>query len=224
MNLDEQIVSVISADNKILSTIKVDSDLFCYPLRKDLIHLLLRYQAAHARDKSGFTQKAKNRTEVAGTRKKAWAQKETGRARQGDMKSPHCYGGGVAFGIRPRAYSFTLPKKMRALALASLLSHKIRNNGLCVLGNNEFEKLSFSKTKDVNSVRAIFGNQKIVFLYDTIDSSQTRGCKLADFVYMLDVKAMNIKSFCECLIICKNQAVLNEMQNLLKTRLGGVYE
>jgi ribosomal protein L4 len=118
-----------------------------------------------------------------------------------------------------------LPKKVRALALASVLSHKIKNNGLCVLSEGSFEKLNFSKTKDVNRTRDIFiktGRDKIVFIYDQIDSEQTKGCRLADFTYMLDVNALNVKSLCECFIVCKNESILYKIQDLLKIRLAGV--
>ncbi|MBC2358960.1 50S ribosomal protein L4 [Listeria welshimeri] len=91
------------------------------------------------------THKVKNRSEVRGGGRKPWRQKGTGRARQGSIRSPQWRGGGVVFGPTPRSYAYKLPKKVRRLAIKSILSSKVNEEKLVVL-----EGLTFNapKTKE----------------------------------------------------------------------------
>jgi len=79
------------------------------------------------------TASTKERDEVQGSGRKLWKQKKTGRARVGSIRSPLWRGGGVVFGPKPRDYGFHVPKKVRARALASVLSDKVANGGLKVV-------------------------------------------------------------------------------------------
>ncbi|MBC8932465.1 50S ribosomal protein L4, partial [Escherichia coli] len=65
--------------------------------------------------------------------RKPWRQKGTGRARQGSIRSPQWRGGGVVFGPTPRSYAYKLPKKVRRLAIKSILSSKVNEEKLVVL-------------------------------------------------------------------------------------------
>ncbi|EUJ40829.1 50S ribosomal protein L4 [Brochothrix campestris] len=89
--------------------------------------------------------KVKNRSEVRGGGRKPWRQKGTGRARQGSIRSPQWVGGGVVFGPTPRSYAYKLPKKVRRLALKSVLSDKVANEKLVALEGLAFDA---PKTKD----------------------------------------------------------------------------
>ena len=95
------------------------------------------------------THAVKNRSAVRGGGRKPWRQKGTGRARQGSIRSPQWRGGGVVFGPTPRSYSYKLPKKVRRLAIKSVLSEKVAENNLVVV-----DALSFDapKTKDFKEV------------------------------------------------------------------------
>nr|WGD76033.1 50S ribosomal protein L4 [Bacillus subtilis] len=92
------------------------------------------------------THKVKNRSEVRGGGRKPWRQKGTGRARQGSIRSPQWRGGGVVFGPTPRDYSYKLPKKVRRLAIKSVLSSKVIDNNIIVL---EDLTLDTAKTKEM---------------------------------------------------------------------------
>jgi len=95
------------------------------------------------------THSVKHRGEVRGGGRKPWRQKGTGRARQGSIRSPQWRGGGVVFGPTPRSYSYKLPKKVRRLAMKSVLSEKVAENNLVAV-----EALSFDapKTKEFKQV------------------------------------------------------------------------
>ncbi|HDI4554633.1 TPA: 50S ribosomal protein L4 [Listeria monocytogenes] len=91
------------------------------------------------------THKVKNRSEVRGGGRKPWRQKGTGRARQGSTRSPQWRGGGVVFGPTPRSYAYKLPKKVRRLAIKSILSSKVNEEKLVVLEGLTFDA---PKTKE----------------------------------------------------------------------------
>ncbi|MFC0234563.1 50S ribosomal protein L4 [Vagococcus entomophilus] len=95
------------------------------------------------------THAVKNRSAVRGGGRKPWRQKGTGRARQGSIRSPQWRGGGVVFGPTPRSYSYKLPRKVRRLAIKSVLSEKVAENNLVVVDTLQFEA---PKTKEFKQV------------------------------------------------------------------------
>ncbi|API88142.1 MULTISPECIES: 50S ribosomal protein L4 [Marinilactibacillus] len=95
------------------------------------------------------THAVKNRSAVRGGGRKPWRQKGTGRARQGSIRSPQWRGGGVVFGPTPRSYSYKLPKKVRRLAIRSVLSSKVLDKELIVVEGLNFDA---PKTKEFRAV------------------------------------------------------------------------
>jgi len=100
------------------------------------------------------TASAKTRSEVAGSTRKLWRQKGTGRARVGDRRPPHWSGGGVAMGPRPRSYRQRLPEAAKGEGLRSALSAKAQSGDLIIL--EPFE-LPAAKTKAVQAVLDALG-------------------------------------------------------------------
>jgi large subunit ribosomal protein L4 len=108
--------------------------------------------AYRAAQRSG-TAKAKNAGEVAGTNKKPWKQKGTGRARAGSFQSPVWVGGGVTFGPRPRDFTKKISKSTKALALRKALTERLKAGDVVVVDDL---KLASAKTKDfVNVINAL---------------------------------------------------------------------
>lgn len=95
------------------------------------------------------THAVKNRSAVRGGGRKPWRQKGTGRARQGSIRSPQWVGGGVVFGPTPRSYSYKLNRKVRRLALKSVLSEKVAEGNLIVVDGLTFDT---PKTKEFAKV------------------------------------------------------------------------
>jgi large subunit ribosomal protein L4 len=95
------------------------------------------------------THAVKNRSAVRGGGRKPWRQKGTGRARQGSIRSPQWRGGGTVFGPTPRSYSYKLPKKVRRLAIRSVLSTKVADQELVVVDGLSFDA---PKTKEFRAV------------------------------------------------------------------------
>ena len=95
------------------------------------------------------THAVKNRSAVRGGGKKPWRQKGTGRARQGSIRSPQFRGGGIVFGPTPRSYKYSLPRKVRQLAIKSALSQKVLDNSFVVVDALNFDA---PKTKEFADV------------------------------------------------------------------------
>lgn len=117
------------------------------PINKSVVFDAVQCQLASRR--SG-THKVKTRAEVRGGGRKPWKQKGTGRARQGSIRSPQWVGGGVVHGPTPRSYAYQLPKKVRRLALKSVLSSKVQEGTILVL-----DQLSFDEIRTKNMMQAL---------------------------------------------------------------------
>jgi large subunit ribosomal protein L4 len=135
-------VEVKNWDNEVVGSIDLPDEVFAREVNQHLVWEVVRaYLASRRRG----THKAKNRGEVKGTRAKPWKQKHTGRARAGSRQSPLWRKGGVAHGPRPRSYVQKVNKKARKAALRGVLSQRLAEGRLIVLGSLELEA---PKTKD----------------------------------------------------------------------------
>ena len=144
---------VYSVDGKELRTITLDDKVFGLPVNEDVIYYAINNELANKRVGTACT---KDRSEVHGSNAKPYKQKGTGRARRGDKKSPLCRGGGVVFGPKPRDFSFSLPKKVKRLAMKSILSLKAQNDRLTVVEDFTVES---GKTKDLVSILKNFPSE-----------------------------------------------------------------
>jgi large subunit ribosomal protein L4 len=133
--------TVKNLENMEVGTIDLLDDVFGVTPRRDILTRTVNWQLAKRR--SG-NHKAKVISEVSGTTKKPWAQKGTGRARQGSLRSPQFRKGGVIFGPVVRDHAHDLPKKVRQLALRMALASKQQDGKLIVL---DTAKLDSHKTK-----------------------------------------------------------------------------
>src|SRR5512139_102314 len=114
-------VDVYDLKNQKVGEVELSEEVFGAPLNENLIYESVRHYLAGER--SG-TAKTKVRHEVAGSGKKLWKQKGTGRARVGSIRSPLWRHGGTTHGPQPRSYAYKLPRKMQLGALRAALSAK----------------------------------------------------------------------------------------------------
>jgi large subunit ribosomal protein L4 len=115
--------------------IALPESIFGIEPNQSVMHQALVRQLANARQ---GTHSTKTRSEVARTGTKVWRQKGTGRARQGSRRAPHWVGGGIAFGPKPRDYTKDMPKKMRRLAIRSVLAAKAQAGQLRLVDDLTF--------------------------------------------------------------------------------------
>ena len=114
------------------------------------------------------TASTKTRAEVQGTSRKPWKQKGTGRARAGRRRSPLWVGGGIVFGPRPRDYSYAIPKKLKQLAMKSILSLKTKEDRLKIV---EDFSIASGKTRDLVAIlKKLASEEKIVIIYAEDDA------------------------------------------------------
>ncbi len=116
--------------------IDLPEEVFGSEYRPDVIYEAVKCYLANQRL---GTHSTKRRDEVSGSGKKLWKQKHTGRARMGEIRSPLWYHGGIVFGPKPREYSYTIPKKVKKLAIKSILSERIRRGSLLVINDLSLE-------------------------------------------------------------------------------------
>ena len=142
---------VYSLNGEVVDQIELSQAVFDLPFNEAVVHQAMTRQLANRRQGTAST---KTRGEVSGSTRKLYAQKHTGRARRGDVKSPLLRGGGVVFGPKPRNYHQSMPKKMRKLALKCLLSAKVREGNVRLVQELDFEE---PRTKDMINVLSSLG-------------------------------------------------------------------
>lgn len=141
-------------------------------IHESVVHDVVQSQLASRR---AGTHKVKTRAEVRGGGRKPWRQKGTGRARQGSIRSPQWVGGGTVFGPTPRSYAYQLPKKVRRLAMRSVLSSKVADGALIVLDELALPE---AKTRQmVTALKALGIEKKALFVDVTKSDNVYRSLK-----------------------------------------------
>ncbi len=151
-------LDVVNLDAETVGSVDLAEAVFGVAVRRDILARMVNYQLSKRR--SG-NHKTKQVWEVSGTTKKPYAQKGTGRARQGSLRSAQFRGGGVIFGPVVRSHAHDLPKKVRALALRVALSAKAADGKLVVL---ESAVTSSSKTKELAARLAKLKLSSVLFI------------------------------------------------------------
>lgn len=154
-------VKVYNLEAKEVKTIELADEVFGITPNQQAMYDAVVMQQASLRQ---GTHSTKTRAEVSGGGKKPWRQKGTGRARQGSTRATQWVGGGIAFGPKPRNYSYKLNRKVRRLALRSALSEKLAVANLVVVENVKFDAI---KTKEFVKVMNAFELEtKTLFVVD----------------------------------------------------------
>ncbi len=120
------------------------------------------------------TQSTLTRTEVSGGGKKPWRQKGTGHARQGSTRAPQWRHGGIVHAPKPRDYSYSLNKKVRALAIKSALSDKVQNKALIVLDELKLE--NYKTRAVVDCLKAIGAGKKTLLVLADNNPVNVKSC------------------------------------------------
>ena len=139
-------VAVYNVSGQQVSELELNENIFGVEVNQHVLYEVVKNQLANKRQ---GTQSALTRSEVRGGGRKPWRQKGTGRARAGTIRSPLWTGGGIIFAPKPRDYRYTLPKKVRRLAMKSALTAKVNSNEFLVLDELN---LTTPKTKDMMNI------------------------------------------------------------------------
>ncbi|MDR3225662.1 MAG: 50S ribosomal protein L4 [Clostridiales Family XIII bacterium] len=147
-------VKVVKQDGSAAGDITLKDEVFGIEPREYAVYEAVKNYLANQRQ---GTQSAKTRSEVRGGGKKPFRQKGTGRARQGSTVAPNHVGGGIVFAPKPRDYSYKIPKKVKRLAMKSVLSAKVKDGEIIVVDSLAFEE---PKTKEMIAFLASVNAEK----------------------------------------------------------------
>ncbi len=163
---------VFSIQGEEIRDITLNDEVFNAEVSDGSIYYAVNNELANRRVGTACT---KTRGEVNYSNAKPWRQKGTGNARSGDKKSPVWVGGGTVFGPKPRDYSYKLPKKMKRLAMKSLLSMKVKENSLKVVEDFSVES---GKTRDlVNILKNLVDQERTLIIIRDEDAMIRRAGK-----------------------------------------------
>jgi len=179
-------VDVVDLNNQKVGELALADDVFGAEVNDALLYEAVRQYQAGLR---AGTHKTKVRSEVAGSGKKLWKQKGTGRARMGSVRSPIWRHGGTVHGPVPRDYSYKLPRKMVQGALRSALSAKVRDGELKVIAAFNFAD---HKTKTaMNALGNVASGRKVLLIDNGENRNLQLGVRNLKGVTLLPTRAVN---------------------------------
>ncbi len=180
-------LTMLNMEGKEAGTIELNDSIFGIEPNQDAVHAVVVNYLANQRQ---GTQSAKTRAEVRGGGRKPFRQKGTGRHRQGSSTDPSQIGGGIVFAPKPRDHRYSVPKKLKRLALKSVLSAKVADKEIVVLDEL---KMSEPKTKDmVKVLENIKASKKTLIVTAEKDDNVIRSAANIQGVRTALVSTMNV--------------------------------
>lgn len=199
-------------------TVNLPEFSFDAPARPDVVYDALRSYLANQRQGTVAT---KTRSFVSGGGKKPWRQKGTGRARHGSIRSPIWVGGGTVFGPQPRDYNYRLPRKMRSLAIRTVMSDRARDGNVYVI-----DDLSFSepKTKTVAELlkKLNLSDRKVLVINGKTDANLYRSVRNLAKAECTTVEQLNVYQVLEAEVILVTASGLGALAELNSAQHGEV--
>ncbi|MDO5674392.1 MAG: 50S ribosomal protein L4 [bacterium] len=180
------VCDVLNTRAEKVGEVDLDDTLFNIEVNPGILHEVVCQQRAARRSGNAST---KTRGEVRGGGAKPWRQKGTGRARAGSRTSPLWRGGGTVFGPKPRDYSYTMPRKVKKLALKMALSARQQEGNLVVLDKFELEAI---KTKDFVAVLSALSVKDCLIVVDEMESKLDLSSRNVVGVKVLPVAGLNV--------------------------------
>lgn len=150
---------VVDMNGKKVSTVELSDAVFGITPNEKAVHEAVVNFLANQRQ---GTQNTKIRKEVRGGGKKPWRQKGTGHARQGSTRAPQWTHGGIVFAPKPRDYSYVLNKKVKRLALKSVLSAKAAEGKLVVIDSIKMDAIKTADFRKFLSAVKVDGKAVVV--------------------------------------------------------------
>ena len=180
-------VTMLNMAGQEAGTIELNDAVFGIEPNQNAVHAVVKNILANKRQ---GTQSAKTRAEVRGGGRKPFRQKGTGRHRQGSSTDPSQIGGGVVFAPKPRSYRYTVPKKVRRLAMLSALSSKVQDGEIIVVDEISFEE---PKTKEmIKMLEAIKAEKKALIVTAAKDENIVKSAANIQGIRTALVGTMNV--------------------------------
>lgn len=209
--------NVVDLKGKVLRSIDLDDRVFGITPNEAVVHQAVVAQQANARQ---GTHDTRTRGEVAGGGKKPYRQKGTGYARQGSNRAPHYRTGGIVFGPHPRSYDKAMPRKMRRLALRSVLSARAASEELTIVDSFTLDE---AKTKALlSTLTALGAGDGAVVVTGERDDSVWRAARNLDRVHVVTPNGLNLLDILRLPRLVLTEAAVNELTRTLTSDLAPV--
>ena len=203
-------IDVMNWDNKKVGSVDLPEEIFAYPYKEHLVHEAVRNYLASLRQ---GTHKTKVRSEVAGSGRKPFKQKGTGRARQGGARPPIHRHGGTVFGPQPRDYSYKMNTKEKKAALKSALSRRVKEGKFVVVNDMGVDEV---KTKSFAQKVAAIGVDGKALLVDTMENTNAvLASRNNPKLHFVDALHVNVYDVVNSRYIVLSQAALDRLTEAL---------
>ena len=179
-------VALYNMDAQQVGEIELSEAVFGVEVNAEAMHQVVKMQLANKRQ---GTQSALTRAEVSGGGIKPWRQKGTGRARHGSIRSPQWTHGGIVFAPKPRDYSYSVPKKIKRIALKSALSSKVADNEIIVIDELNMEA---PKTRTIVDMLKKFEAKKTLIVTSESNEVVYKSARNISGVQVLPVNNLNV--------------------------------
>ncbi len=207
--------NVLNLSGQVVRTIELDDRVFGITPNEAVVHQAVVAQQANARQ---GTHDTKTRGEVAGGGKKPYRQKGTGYARQGSTRAPHYRKGGVVFGPHPRSYEQAMPRKMRRLAVRSVLSARVAEQALTVLDTLE---VASGKTRELlASLSALGAADSALVVLGERSESVLRAAKNLEKVHVVTPNGFNLLDALRLQRLVLTESAVQELTRSLTSDLA----
>ena len=204
-------IDVKDLTGAVKGSIELSDEIFGIEPNEVAMSTVVRNQLANRRQ---GTQKTKTRSEVSGGGKRPYRQKGTGRARHGSTRSAQYVGGGIIFGPNPRSYSYTVPKKVKRLALKSALSSKVADQKLIVVENMDLDEV---KTATVaKALKAIGAGESSLIVLEGVNRNAELSARNIKDVKTALVNTINVMDILKYDSLVATKAAVEKIEEVYK--------
>ena len=202
-------IKVLNMAGAEVGSMELNDAIFGIEPNKTVVHEVVKNHLANCRQ---GTQSALTRAEVSGGGRKPWRQKGTGHARQGSTRAPQWTHGGIVFAPKPRDYSYVLNKKVKRLALKSVLSAKAAEGKLVVIDSIKMDAI---KTADFRKfLNAVNCDGKAVVVTPAVDTVVVKSARNIPGVLTTPANNLNVYDIINAQYLVADQAALAKIEEV----------
>ena len=192
-----------------VGTVELNDAIFGIEPNQTVVHEVVKNHLANCRQ---GTQSALTRAEVSGGGRKPWRQKGTGHARQGSTRAPQWTHGGIVFAPKPRDYSYTLNKKVKRLAMKSVLSAKAQEENLVVIDAIKMDEIKTKSFK--NFLKAVNADCKALVVTAENDELVVKSAANIPGVLVTFANLINVYDILNAKKLVVDQAALAKIEEV----------
>ena len=202
--------NVYDMSGKQVGEIDLSDAIFGIEPNESVVHDVVKNHLSNCRQ---GTQSALTRAEVSGGGKKPYRQKGTGRARQGSTRAPQWTHGGIVFAPKPRSYRYTLNKKVKRLALKSVLSAKAAEGNVLVVDDMTLPEV---KTKNVAAFLSAVGASKVLMVTNEVNENVVKSARNIPGVETSPARLINVYDILKAKQLIVDKAALAVIEEVFQ--------